>query len=365
MHLEKLSLINFKNYESVEIEPIDGVNCFVGDNGVGKTNLLDSIYYLSLCKSYFNPIDSQNILHNASFFVIQGNFKNDTSKDNIHCGIKRNQKKQFKRNNKQYKRFADHIGLLPIVIITPSDIELINEGSEIRRKFMDSVISQFDHEYLDDLIKYNKALTQRNALLKEFHESNTFDQASLEIWDEQLINLAAKIYKGRRSFIDGFIPTFQEHHNEIVSGSEKVELLYHSHLNDGDMKTMLQDSLQKDRILQRTNIGIHKDDLVFKIGDHSIKKFGSQGQQKSYIVALKLAQFSFINEKKEKKPLLLLDDIYDRLDNSRVKKLMEMIAGDRFGQIFITDTDAERLVRVFEELNVKTKIFIIKEGKIN
>ena len=364
MYLQKLSLVNFKNCSSAELELSPQVNCFTGSNGEGKTNLLDAIHYLSFCKSFFNPIDSQNILHEAPFFVIQGTFLLDGQPEEIYCGLKRNQKKQFKRNKKEYSKLSDHIGLFPLVMISPADSDLIAEGSENRRKFIDSVISQYDKDYLDRLIDYNRVLSQRNALLKRFAETRSFDEASLEIWDMQLIELATRIYNKRRQFIDEFVPIFQQYYELISGGKEKVSLAYDSHLGEGDFAQTLKNAQRKDMIFQYTTVGIHKDDLEFRIMDHPIKKFGSQGQQKSYLIALKLAQFDFIKKIKGLTPILLLDDIYDKLDEHRVKQLMNIVSSNNFGQIFITDTHPDRIPKLFENANERFKLFHVEQGVV-
>lgn len=366
MYLRNLSLVNFKNCSAAELTFSPEVNCFTGNNGEGKTNLLDAIHYLSFCKSFFNPIDSQNIRHDEPFFVIQGTFVNDEGKeDEVYCGLKRNQKKQFKRNKKEYERLADHIGLFPLVMVSPADSELITEGSETRRRFIDTVVAQFDKEYLENLIHYNKALSQRNALLKQFAESRRFDKASLEIWDVQLVERGTSIYKKRASFVKSFTPIFQEHYELISGGREKVKLHYQSHLGDGDFGKVLEEALSRDRALQYTTVGIHKDDLEFSIGGHPVKKFGSQGQQKSYLIALKLAQFDLIKKVKKTTPILLLDDIYDKLDDERVKQLMTLVSGDNFGQIFITDTHADRIPRLFKRSSAAFRSFRIKQGVVD
>jgi DNA replication and repair protein RecF len=357
LYLKKLNILNFKNYSEVEISFIEGANCFVGNNGVGKTNLLDAIHYLSLCKSYFNSIDSQNILHDAPFFVVQGHFSLNGNEENIYCALKRGQKKQFKRNQKEYPRLADHIGLLPIVMITPTDSSLITEGSEERRKLIDSIISQFDIIYLDALINYNKVLGQRNALLKQFAQSRRFDAASLEIWDDQLVSLGEKIHASRTAFINKLIPVFIHYYNYISGTDEVVNIVYESQLNNNDYGTLLKQAIDKDRNLQYTSIGIHKDDLEFRLGNFTIKKFGSQGQQKSFLLALKLAQFDMIKQLKNVKPMLLLDDIFDKLDDIRIHKLMELASGGDFGQLFITDTHPERVSQLFKNLKIPAKIF--------
>ncbi|MCE3259417.1 MAG: replication and repair protein RecF [Bacteroidetes bacterium] len=331
---------------------------------MGKTNLLDAIYYLSFCKSFFNPIDSQNIRHNEAFFMIQGLFNKFGEEVEIHCGIKRNQKKVFKKNKKEYERLSDHIGQFPLVMISPADSELINESSEARRKFLDGIISQYDKLYLDKLISYSHVLKQRNALLKQFHESRTFDSETIEIWDEQLIIHGKTILEIRLNFLKQFIPLFNRHYQFISNSKENVTLNYLNSLGEKDFKTALMTSLSRDRALHYTTVGPHKDDLEFTINGFSLKKFASQGQQKSYLLALKLAQFEFIKEQKNTKPLLLLDDIYDKLDEERFTKLIEMVSGDEFGQVFITDTHPERMNELLNEKKVEHKIFLVDEGSV-
>ncbi len=365
MYLQKLSILNFKNYADAGLDFSSGANAFVGNNGSGKTNLLDAIHYLSLCKSYFNPADNQNIKHGAEFFMVQGNYEVNGSEELIHCGLKRNQRKVFKRNNKEYERLADHIGLLPVVMISPVDSMLITEGSEERRKFIDSIISQYDKLYLDDLITYNKVVAHRNALLKQFAQSRSFDLASLEIWDEQLIPLAEKLFAKRHEFIERFTPIFQDHYKYISEAKENVEVIYESHLQDGKFSDTLKSALERDRMMQFSTVGIHKDDLVFSIGNFPVKRFASQGQQKSFLIALKLAQFDFIKEIKNIKPILLLDDIFDKLDDSRVKRLMELVSRENFGQIFISDTHPERVKKIFEDIEVDIQIFEVENGVVH
>jgi DNA replication and repair protein RecF len=364
MYLQKLSLLNFKNYEESEFSFSEHVNAFVGGNGEGKTNLLDAIHYLSMCKSYFNPIDTQNIRHEGDFFLVQGVFMHGDKEENIYCGLKRNQRKIFKRNQKEYERLAEHIGLLPVVMISPTDTGLITEGSEERRKFIDSIISQFDKNYLDDLIHYNKIVSQRNALLKQFAQARRFDETSLEIWDEQLIVLSEKIYDRRLDFVNKFLPIVRNYYQFISKGREEVSVLYESHLHKGNFSNVLKAALEKDRVMQFTTVGIHKDELVFTLEGHPAKRFASQGQQKSFLIALKLAQFDFIKEIKNLKPVLLLDDIFDKLDDLRVKRLMELVSKDNFGQIFITDAHPERVKKIFEEINTELRTFVVKNGTV-
>lgn len=364
MFLNKLSILNFKNYEGAEIAFSSRVNCLTGNNGEGKTNILDAIHYLSFCKSFFNAIDSQNILHDAPFFLIQGSYTVNNEQEEIYCGLKRGQKKQFKRNKKEYKRLADHIGLYPLVMISPADSELITEGSEYRRKFIDTVIGQFDREYLENLIGYNKVLAQRNALLKKFSESRSFDIDTLEIWDDQLIDLGTKVHEKRKEFIESFIEIFQRYYQNISGSKEMVGIEYSSQLNDVPFKEVLIQALNKDRAAEHSTAGIHKDDLLFTINGHPLKKFASQGQQKSFLISLKLAQYEFIKKVKNKNPILLLDDIYDKLDDLRVHQLMQLVCQDDFGQLFITDTHPTRLATLFHTFETDCKVFSINGGKV-
>ncbi|MCO6498888.1 MAG: DNA replication/repair protein RecF [Vicingus serpentipes] len=363
MYLKHLSILNFKNYAEVQLNFSNKINCFLGDNGEGKTNLLDAIYYLSFCKSYFNPLDVQNISHESSFFVLEGHYQNNQQEEVVYCGLKRNQKKQFKRNKKNYDRLADHIGRIPLVIITPLDIMLIIDGSDVRRKFIDGIISQYDNNYLSHLLAYNKALNHRNLLLKSFWLNRTFDEDSLEIWNNQLVQYGDLIYEARKQFIDKFTPIFQKYYTEISKDKEQVELDYRSQLNDGGFNDLLKESLTKDKANHYTNVGIHKDDLTFNLGGLPLKKFGSQGQQKTYLLALKLAQAELIAEISKIKAIVLLDDIYDKLDGKRMAQLLHIVGGGDFGQIFITDTDLERIPNLLNEENLTFKAFQIKDGE--
>ena len=339
------------------------INCFIGQNGVGKTNLLDAIYYLSMCKSYLNPIDSQNIKYNEEFFVIQGDYNLNDKYENIYCGLKKNKKKQFKRNKKEYQKFSDHIGLLPVVMISPLDNSLILEGSDERRKFMDSVISQYDKVYLDNLIRYNRALIQRNKLLKNFYQNRNFDEDSIEIWDEQLIVLGEKIHSVRVKFVEKLIPIFQDYYTRISGNKEQVQLIYDSKLNEGEFRDILKNAIDKDRMVQHTTVGVHKDDLILTLEKYPIKKAGSQGQQKTYLVSLKLAQFDFIKQISGLKPILLLDDVFDKFDKLRVRQIIELVAENHFGQIYITDTSQDRVENILKDINIPYNLFAIEAGE--
>lgn len=359
MYLKNLSLLNFKNYHEAELIFSDKVNCFVGNNGVGKTNLLDGIHYLSMCKSYFNPIDSQNINFEADFSVIQGKFIKNDSEEDVYCGIQRNKRKIFKRNKKEYQKLSDHIGLFPLVMISPADSNIITEGGEERRKFINSVISQYDKNYLENLIQYNKALMQRNKLLKQLSESQSYDHDMLAIWDEQLIKYGASIHETRKDFISKIQPVFSEYYSFISSEREDAELIYESQLSSSDMQNLLSGSLRKDLILGFTTSGIHKDDLLLNLGKYPLKKTGSQGQQKTYQVALKLAKFGFIKKISGINPILLLDDIFDKFDHLRVEQIIKLVVNGSFGQIFITDTNHEHLTKILKRIKSEYNVFTI------
>ncbi|PST84202.1 DNA replication and repair protein RecF [Pedobacter yulinensis] len=366
MHLKNLSLLHFKNYADASIVFSESVNAFVGSNGAGKTNLLDAIHYLCLCKSYFNPVDVQQIRRGEELFLIQGDFERNGANEKISCGLKRGHKKQFKRNKKEYVKLADHIGLFPVVMITPNDSALILEGSEERRRFMDNVISQTDAAYLDELIAYNRHLLNRNALLKQIAETRRYDPALLEIYDEQLVASGNRLFDKRRAFMDHFIPYFDKYYAFLTGGGEAVQLGYYSQLNEASFAQLLINTADKDRALERTTTGIHKDDLLFHIhGDMQLKKFGSQGQQKSFLIALKLAQYAYLQQHKGFKPLLLLDDIFDKLDDQRIHKLMEMVSHHDFGQIFITDTGKERVRFIFNSIGVDVHLFDVENGTVH
>lgn len=365
MWLKNLNVLNFKNYPEANLDFDSRVNVFAGLNGSGKTNLLDSIHYLSLCKSYFNPIDSQNIRVGEDWFMIQGEFEIHDKNESVSCSIKRNQKKTFKRNKKEYTRLADHIGLIPLVMISPADSLLISEGSEERRKFVDNVLSQTDSQYLDQILAYNKVLLQRNTLLKQASNSGFLDKSLIDIFDDQLVEVGQIIYEKRQKFLNDFMPHFKRFYTFICELKEEVKLIYESQLHKSSFHDLLKQNFEKDSILERTNVGIHKDDLLFQIHQElPLKKFGSQGQQKSFLVALKLAQYSYLKEKKNLKPVLLLDDIFDKFDDNRMKRLMELVSTEEFGQIFITDTDAIRIERIFTDIQQKIKIFTIHSGEV-
>lgn len=362
MILKRISILNYKNLEQVELSFSPKLNCFFGQNGMGKTNLLDAVYFLSFCKSAGNPIDSQNICHDADFFVIQGFYEAaDGTPEEIYCGMKRRQKKQFKRNKKEYTRLSDHIGFLPLVMVSPADSELIAGGSDERRRFMDVVISQYDKEYLDALIRYNKALVQRNTLLKS---EQPVEEELFLVWEEMMAQAGEVVFRKREAFIREFIPIFQSFYSFISQDREKVGLSYDSHARDASLLEVLKESRARDQIMGYSLRGVHKDELNMLLGDFPIKREGSQGQNKTYLVALKLAQFDFQKRTGTTVPLLLLDDIFDKLDASRVEQIIKLVAGNSFGQIFITDTNREHLDRILHKVGSDYKMFRVEQGTV-
>ncbi|MDX2361743.1 MAG: DNA replication/repair protein RecF [Crocinitomicaceae bacterium] len=364
MHLRNLYLVNFKNYEESEISLSNGINCFVGKNGTGKTNILDAVHYLSICKSYMNVIDRQNIRFDQPFFVVQGDWEKDDQVVNIHCAVKSGAKKVFRRNKKEYEKLADHIGQFPAVMISPYDRDLISEGSELRRKWMDGIISQFDRKYLECIQKYGKVLAQRNALLKNMAEHQLFDQESIDVWNAQMIVLGKEIFAKRKNFLEEFIPVFQKHYDAIGHENEEVHMEYRSQLQDASFEDLLVQYARKDAYTRYSNAGTHKDDLVFQIKGHPVKKFGSQGQQKSFIIALRLAQYEWLKNHLGVLPVLLLDDIFDKLDHSRVERLMKLVANNFFGQVLVTDTDLNRVQQIFAESDLACKLFKVESGSV-
>lgn len=357
MVLKSLSLLNYKNFEAENFEFDPNINCFTGHNGVGKTNALDAIYHLSFGKSYFNPITSQNIRHGEDFFVVEGQYEKSERPEKIIVSAKKGQKKIIKRNGKAYHKFSQHIGFLPLVIISPADRDLIIEGSDTRRKFIDGVISQGNSNYLQDILAYGKILTQRNSLLKYFAVNHTWDKDTLAVYDAQLSELGERIHTTRKDFLKAFTPIFLEKYIAISSGNEEVGLDYKSQLKEGAMESLLQQNVTKDKLSQYTSVGTHKDDLIFTIDSHPIKKFGSQGQQKSFLIALKLAQFDFIKNLNNVHPILLLDDIFDKLDEERVAHIIKLVDDENFGQLFISDTHADRTEAVVKKVSQSYKFF--------
>jgi len=362
MTLKHLSIINYKNIAQADLEFSPNINCFIGNNGMGKTNLLDAVYYLSFCKSATNPIDSHIINHNADVCMLQGKYRMDNNTtEEIFCAIRRRQKKQFKRNKKEYERIADHIGLIPLVMISPADNELITGSSDERRKFMDIAISQYDTSYLKALIRYNRALQQRNILLK----NETIDITLLELWENQLVEDGSIVHEKRRSFIEAFTPIFNSFYTRISQSNETVSFDYVSQLNDGDFKALLIANRRRDTAMGHTTVGIHRDELEMLLDGYPIRKVGSQGQNKTYFVSMKLAQFHFLLNISGKTPLLLLDDIFDRLDSKRVEEIVSLVSEKEFGQIFISDTNRKSLDKILEKHHDNYRLFSVESGEIS
>lgn len=364
MHLENISLNNFKNYESAKVHFSREVNCFVGKNGSGKTNLLDAIYYLSFTRSAFTPQDQQCLKHEETYFSLKGNFEREGKERTVVCGMQLGKKKVVKLDDKPYKRASEHLGKFPVVLIGPNDTDVIRGPADDRRKFFDAIISQTDQPYLQRLIRYNHTMKQRNSLLKQFQERDYFDITLLKQYDAQLLALGKEVYERRLEFIEEFQPLVAEHYQKLSEKSEQVSLEYKSHFQE-DAEALFEENLAKDRVLKRTNVGIHKDEYPFIMDDRSIRKYGSQGQQKSYLIALKLANFDYLHQHTGVKPMLLLDDIFDKLDDFRITRLMDMVASDAFGQIFVTDARAERTIGIFESMDHEVKLFEIAKGAVN
>ena len=364
MILEHLSIINYKNIREATLDFSPKMNCFVGQNGEGKTNLLDAIYYLSFCRSAFNPIDSQVLNHDSDFFVLDACYRHDHGDEEwVYCGMKRGTKKHFKRNKKEYKRLSQHIGLIPLIFVSPSDTLLIEGGSEERRRLMDVVIAQFDATYIDSLNAYNKALQQRNALLKMDEEP---DPMLMDIWEQEMAQHGEALYHKRNAFIEEFIPVFQEIYSSISGNKETVALGYTSHCQRGPLLDVIRRDRAKDRAVGYSLHGIHRDDLEMLLGGYPIRREGSQGQNKTYTLALKLAQFDFLRRTASTTtPLLLLDDIFDKLDAQRVEQIISLVSGPQFGQIFITDTNREHLDRILKCGNFDYRLFAVKAGEVS
>jgi DNA replication and repair protein RecF len=362
MQLNRLRIINYKNIREADLEFSDGINCLLGCNGAGKTNVLDAIYYLSFCKSHSNPIDTQNITHDEEFFMLEGDYKTADEEINIYCGVKKRHKKQFKRDKKDYEKLSEHIGLIPLVMISPSDEELIHGGSEERRKFIDGFISQYNKKYLQSLLSYKKILEQRNSMLKELQN----DGLLFDVIEEQMSVLGVYIHQERKKFIEQFLPIFQDFHQTISSGKEVVQLEYKSQLGNGEeLSTLLKATRERDFILGYTSKGIHKDDLEMTLDSMPIKRTGSQGQNKTFLIALKLSQFNLLEKISGKRPILLFDDMFDKLDKQRAEKIISIMGGNHLGQIFISDTDRVSLPTILDESSYKYKLFTVESGEIS
>lgn len=362
MILKSISILNFKNIREASLDFSPNMNCFLGHNGVGKTNLLDAVYYLSFCRGAFNAVDSQLMGHGSDFFVIDGEYvRDDGDALSVYCGMKRGSKKHFKRDGKEYKRLSQHIGLIPLIMVSPEDGALILGGSEERRRLMDVVISQYDNAYMDALARYGKALQQRNALLKMDEEP---DASLLDIWEEEMAVHGERVYLARKDFVDRMTPCFQRIYDSIADGRESVGLSYVSHAQRGPLLEVIRGGRHKDRAVGYSLHGVHRDDLEMSLGGYQIRKEGSQGQSKTFVIALKLAQFDFLKSAASgTTPLLLLDDIFDKLDARRVERIVELVSTDSFGQIFITDTNRDHLDSILGSVTSDYRLFDVADGE--
>lgn len=363
MHLENLYLANFKNYSEANIDFSSDINALLGTNGSGKTNLLDAIHFLSMTKSAFNSTDNQCIQHNTDFYSIIGKFKLDERHISVSNSLASGKKKKIQIDGNPVNKATEIIGSYPTVLIAPSDHALIMEGGESRRKFFDSMISQLDRSYLLNVVDYNHALKQRNRMLKQFSESDSVDMDLLEPYDRLILSLGKDICLRRKTFCDDYLLKVKTHYKYLSNGQEEISLRYESHFLNEDFAREFKNAFKKDLILQRTTVGVHKDDYLFEMDGYPIKKFGSQGQQKSFLIALKLAQFDILRDEKGFKPILLMDDIFDKLDDTRIQKLTEMIEHHEFGQVFITDARPERTYHFLEKLNIEWKAIKVENGK--
>jgi len=363
MIIKNLNIVNFKNISEIQLNLCAGINCFVGKNGAGKTNIMDAIYYLSMCKSYFNVSDIQNIKHNESFFILNGSYDIDGDMIDVYCGVKRGSKKIFRKNSKQYVKLSEHIGLIPLVIVSPEDSSLITGGSMERRKFIDGMISQYDSSYLNSMIRYNRALMQRNSLLKS-NSGKNLKREDVEIWDEQLSVAGKYIIKARYEFIEKFKPLFQKYYTQISGLNEKVDIEYKPSIEDGNVFLSLTENFERDRILTYTSKGIQRDDIILSLGDYVVRKVASQGQKKSFLIAMKFAQFSMLKSINGDTPILLLDDIFDKLDKDRVNNIIDIVSSDIFSQIFISDTNREHIDDILVSKQMEYSLITIKDGNL-
>jgi DNA replication and repair protein RecF len=364
--LHKLRLYNFKNHQEVTLNFEDKINCFLGNNGIGKTNLLDAIYYLSFTKSAINPYDLQNIHHGQNGFLIKGTFGMGTKQKEVMCSYQQGEKKIVREDDQEPVKFSEHIGKYPVVLIAPQDIELIWDGSELRRRFFDTLISQLDRQYLENLIVYNHQLKQRNSLFRSFSDSGKVDTDLLESYDVKIADSGTYIHKIRKSFLNEFIPKFNQHYEFLVRESaEKATIHYRSDLDEASFSALLKKNLQRDLILQRTTSGIHRDDFLFVLNEQELKRVGSQGQQKSFLIGLKLTEFQILAEQKMVKPILLLDDIFDKLDDLRIQQLMKLVSKGTFGQLFITDARQGRSKQILSEAGIGARLFVLENSTFN
>lgn len=363
MYIQDISILNFKNYSEATVQFHKKLNCLVGNNGSGKTNLLDAIYYLCMCKSYFNASDAYNINFNEEFLSIQCNFNHNNVITNIHCGIKQGKKKLFRKNKKEYSKLSDHVGNFPVVMVSPADASLILDGGDERRKYMNGVISQYNRDYLEKTIQYSKVLLQRNKLLKDSFTAH-FNEELFDVYTEQLIPLGETIHKERKLFVEKLTPIFQHYYTTISEQKEKVAIDYKSNLEEDSFENLLKQAFYKDKSAQHTTFGVHKDDLQLTLNNQPMKRIASQGQQKTFLVALKLAQFAFLKEIKNIDPVLLLDDIFDKFDEMRVKQILKLVASDDFGQIFITHHNQQRMQDLLTDFDGHYSLFKVQNNEI-
>ncbi len=363
MYLKSLNLINFKNIAEAHLDFSPSINALVGDNGAGKTNIIDAIHYLSLSKSMVVMTDRQSVRHEQPFFVIDGAFQTDEQRqEGVVCSFSRQQAKgvkTLKRNGKEYERLSDHVGVIPVVVVAPQDISLVYDGAEERRRFLNSFISQLDSTYLNSLIRYNATLSQRNTLLKHRPE-----ESMLQIYDQQLLQSAEVIYNKRAEIIAEMQPLVEEYYNILSGEKESISLSYSSQLSEAPYTTLLLDSRDRDRAVEYTTVGVHRDDLDLKIEGFPLRKYGSQGQQKSYLIALKLAQYRIVAERRKERPILLLDDLFDKLDRTRVEQLLTIVSAEDFGQIFITDCNRTRLESILSTTSTPYSLYEVEGGEI-
>lgn len=364
MHLARLKLVHFKNYAGHSLDLSPRLNCFTGLNGAGKTNLLDAVHYLCLCKSHTGLADRHLVRHGADFFRLEGRFLRDDASENVVIKFVPGQRKEIERNGTPFERLTDYIGQYPVVMIAPDDVSLVQEGSEERRRFLDVTLSQIFPDYLQNLLVYNALIKQRNALLKTFADERRFDAAWLEALDRQLPGPARLLYERRAALVAELVPIFQERYTEIAGARETAAAAYESDLHDGDFADKMAGALQKDRYLQRTTVGPHRDDLTLLLDGQPVKKFASQGQLKSFLLALRLAQYALLHREKGVAPLLLLDDIFDKLDEQRVRQLVGLLLGRSFGQIFITDTQRVRMEAIVSSFGADYQIFTVENGQL-
>ena len=358
MYLRKLSLLNFKNIAESELTFGPGINCLVGDNGAGKTNIVDAVYYLSMCKSAFGMTDGQAIRHGAEFFLAEGLYTSDHEKsEQVVCTFSRKSGKVLKRNGKEYERLSDHVGFIPAVVVSPADSILISDAADERRRFLNAFISMLDRSYMQALIRYNAVLAERNRLLKMQP-----DEVMLEIYDQQLIEHGNRIHQRRSEFAERLQPIVAEFYRLLSEDREQVELCYKSELNERSFEEVLRAARQKDLVNEFTTAGIHRDDLTLRIGGYPLRIYGSQGQQKSFLIALKLAQYTILAEEQGERPILLLDDLFDKLDAGRVEQLLRLVSSEKFGQILITDCNPTRLKAILDRAGGSYTLYQVNNG---